>query len=176
LRDYDPSAFLRNLIWNSRPEYQSFQMSGADNLAVGAMLARDRNAHVFVISGAWILPLLRSDQPIERIRARAARIQDAEARFVQKLKERQSQAQARIWTLADVLERPSEPFLQVLEDLSGPSSAGLGTLPKFRSMDGLSDMLQKLRNDGMNPYLAGDLAAMPLPDTSDASGKVVRLR
>ena len=38
LRDYDPEAFLRNLIWNTQGEHQSFLLSPRDNLKIGQML------------------------------------------------------------------------------------------------------------------------------------------
>lgn len=176
LRDYDPESFLRNLIWNTKGEHQSFQLSAHDNLKIGKFLATDRNASVFVITGAWILPLLRTGASADVIRPKAALLQAAEARLVNRLKERRCQAHVRIWSLADVIERPIESLQQILTDLSGPEMRSQAEPLEFASMDGLAGLLQALRNSGMNPYLAGDVSDLPVPSTRSPDATVVRLR
>ncbi|NND22129.1 MAG: glycosyl transferase [Silicimonas sp.] len=176
LRDYNPEAFLRNLIWNTRGEHQSFLLSGEDNLDIGPMLASDRNASVFVVSGAWIVPLMRSGQGMTEIRKEAARLQAREAAFIARLQERRSRATVRIWKLADVLERPTEPLQEILDTLTGAKTQSVQDVPVFRPMAELPEMLQDLRNAGMNPYLAGEVAGLPIPERQDADSNVIRLR
>lgn len=176
LRDHDPEAFLRNLIWNTRGEHQSFLLSARDNLSIGSMLARDRNASVFVISGAWIVPLLHSGRTADEVRCVAAQYQAQEAKFLELLRERRSQARTRIWTLADLLERPTEPLQEILDVLAGAGNGMLSKQPAFKPLTGLPGLLQDLRNAGMNPYLAGDVAGLPLPEDGGVSANVVRLR
>ena len=176
MRDYDPEAFLRNLIWNTRGEHQSFLLSPRDNMRIGEMLARDRNAAIFLISGAWVIPLLHSGKPATQLRAEAARLQSTEAEFIGRLRERRSLARSHIWTLADLLERPSEPLQSILDGLSGAEHRVLSNLPAFRPLVGLSELLQSLRNAGMNPYLAGEITGLPLPYQGEASDNVIRLR
>ena len=176
LRDYDPEAFLRNLIWNTRGEHQSFLLSPRDNMRIGEMLARDRNAAIFVISGAWVIPLLHSGKPASEVRAEAARLQSIEAEFIARLKERRTLAKSHIWTLADLLERSSEPLQSILDGLSGAEHRVLSNTPAFRRLDGLSELLQSLRNAGMNPYLAGEVTGLPVQHQGDAPTNVIRLR
>lgn len=176
LRDYDPEAFLRNLIWNTRGEHQSFLLSARDNLKIGPMLARDRNATVFVVTGAWILPLMRKGRSLTDIRLDAARFQTLEAAFMTRLRERRSLATTRIWSLADVLERPSEPLQEILDSLTGAESRTLSDLPAFRSLDGLSELLQELKDAGMNPYMAGEVTNLAMPLSAKESDNVIRLR
>jgi hypothetical protein len=176
LRDYDPEAFLRNLVWNTRGEHQSFLLSPRDNMRIGAMLARDRNAAIFVISGAWIIPLLNSGRPASEVRAEAARLQSIEAEFITRLKERRTLAKSQIWTLADLLERTSEPLQSILDGLSGAEHRVLSGVPAFRPLDGLSELLQSLRNAGMNPYLAGEVTGLPVAYQGDTPANVIRLR
>ena len=175
LRDYDPEAFLRNLIWNTRGEHQSFQVSASDNLDVVETLARDRNATVFAVTGAWALSLLDSTTDNDALRREAARLQNKEEAFIQRLQERRSLAHCHFWTLADVLERPSEPLQQILDALTGADTRTLTAILNFRPMDGLPDLLQDLKNAGMNPYLAGDVSERMLPVGRDTSN-VIRLR
>ncbi|MEP0641544.1 MAG: beta-1,6-N-acetylglucosaminyltransferase, partial [Roseobacter sp.] len=112
VRDYDAASFLRNLIWNTRGEHQSFMFSARDRQKVCATLASDRNANISVISGAWALPLLRSGRPTEQVRRIAAILQKREAAFLELLHARDTRCRARIWTLAEFLERP----LDTLQD------------------------------------------------------------
>jgi Family of unknown function (DUF5927)/Core-2/I-Branching enzyme len=175
LRDYDPEAFLRNLIWNTRGEHQSFQLSPRDSQGACEFIVQDRNATISVVSGAWALPLLRSGRPVDEVRAEAARLQKIEAAFLSLLRERRARARARIWTLAEFLERPVDPLQQILDDLSGADTHLLTELPVIRPMKGLVEFLQTLRNAGMNPHLAGEVNELLIISPKRAKPKPMRL-
>lgn len=176
LRDYDPGAFLRNLVWNTRGERQSFLLSPRDNMDIGKLIVGDTNASVHMVTGAWVVPLLASGRPASDIRAEAARLQRVEAAFMGRLRDRHSHARSRIWTLADLLERTEEVLQTVLEDLSGAEMRSLSDVPRLKDLDGLRELLQALRNSGMNPYLAGEVGGLPDRTSDDAAANVVRLR
>ncbi len=156
LRDYNPKAFLTNLIWNTRGEHQAFLHSPRDNIEICEFLARDPNAYVFAISGSWAIPLLATGRPAEELRSQAARLQARETAHLARLNERRSRARLRIWTLAEVLENPSGPLKTMLDDLSMTGARTLTEVPDMWPMDGLQEFLQSLRNIGMNPHTAGD--------------------
>lgn len=158
LRDYDPQQFLANLIWHTRGEHQSFMFSPRDCQAVTKIIAADRNALISVVTGAWALPLLRSGRSIEEVRAEAAILQQAEAEFIEVLKERRTRARAQVWSLAEFLEHPLLPLQEIVDGLSGPEPRSLDKLPAFKQTTGLSTFLQSLRNAGMNPYMAGEIS------------------
>lgn len=157
LRDYDAESFLRNLIWNTRGEHQSFLFSPRDRQDICELLARDRNANVSVISGAWALPLLHSGRPMSQVRRIAALLQKREAAFLELLHARDARCRARIWTLAEFLERPTDTLQDIVDSLSGTESHLIHEHPKMKSMTALAEFLQELRNAGMNPHLAGDI-------------------
>ena len=52
-RDYNPKGFLTNLIWNTRGERQCFQFGPNDAQDIAWFLAKDPNAQISVVSGAW---------------------------------------------------------------------------------------------------------------------------
>lgn len=156
LRDYDPQAFLRNLIWNTRGEHQSFMFSSRDDQGICEFLARDRNATISVVTGAWALPLLRSGRPIDEVRGAAATCQKVETEFLALLRERRARARVLIWSLLDFLERPADPLQEIIDTLSGTETHLLGDLPALKPNVGLPEFLQTLRNAGMNPHLAGE--------------------
>jgi hypothetical protein len=169
LRDYNPVAFLTNLVWNTRGERQCFDFGPCDNQEVTWFVAADPNAHVAVISGAWIIALLRSGLPVAALRERAALLQATEANHLEILRSASTKARVRIWTLAEFLESPVEVVRIVLEDLAGPARRPLLSPPQMADLSGLRDLLQALRNDGMLPHIVGDLsrwqhATEPLPD------------
>ena len=157
LRDYNAPQFLRNLIWGTRGEHQSFLFSPRDAQAICAFLASDRNASISVVTGAWALPLLRSKSPVEEVRKEAALLQQRESEFIDILNERRTRARARIWSLAEFLERPLDPLQEIVDSLSGAETHLLADMPEFKPMRGLPDFLQSLRNAGMNPYMAGEI-------------------
>lgn len=157
LRDYDPQQFLRNLIWNTRGEHQSFLFSPRDTQEIAETLAADRNATISVVTGAWALPLLRSGRPLVEVRKEAALFQQREADFIDLLNGRHTRARARVWSLAEFLERPLDPLQEIVDSLSGAESHLLAEMPEFKPMQGLPAFLQSLRNAGMNPHMAGEI-------------------
>lgn len=156
LRDYDPAAFLRNLIWNTRGERQGFQFSPRDAQDIVPHLAEDSNAHITLVTGAWTVSLFRETPEPEQARRRAAALQKIEAVFADKLRDPSTRAHVRIMTLAELLERPADVLQSLVEDTVGSDRARLTEIPRMHDLAGFPEFLQGLKNQGMNPYLAGD--------------------
>lgn len=158
LRDYDAPSFLRALIWNTRGAHQSFLFSAHDNQSIVNHIANDRKALIFAVTGAWAVRFLKSTSSAKDIRAEAAVLQKREAEFVECLNAKDAQARSHIWSLAELLRYP-QGVLQEIADVSQSSTTGpLIELPQMALLEGLPEFLQSLKNKGMNPYLAGDLA------------------
>lgn len=159
LRDYNPRSFLTNLIWNSRGERQCFLFGPDDTQDITAFLSGDRNAHIFLVSGAFAIPLWRSGRPVAEIRAEAAALQKVEADFIALLQEPESKARLRLWTLADFIENPAEALHQIVDDLNPRAPNRMAELPRMVDLTGFGAFLQDLRNQGMHPVLMGDFPA-----------------
>lgn len=86
LRDYDPEAFLRNLMWNSQGERQGFQMGPYDHLNFMDFLSWDSNAKLFIITGAWAVPLFHSELDFQTRRSVAAKYQATEVWQLERLR------------------------------------------------------------------------------------------
>lgn len=155
-RDYDPQAFLTGLIWNTRGEHQCFQFGPRDNQAIATTIARDPNARISVISGAWALPLFRSNRDFADLRRDAAQLQKIENKYLEFLRQKQTRARVRIWTIAECIEAPLGPLQSVLDDIASSNAHRLLAMPKLADLEGFGQFLQKLRNQGMHPYLMGD--------------------
>ena len=156
LRDYNPGSFLTNLVWNTRGETQCFQFGPADVQDVTRFIAGDSNARVFIISGAFAVPLWRSARPAAEVRAEAARLQKIEADLIARLDHPEAKANVRIWSLAEFVENPAEPLMQLLDDLNPRGSHRDVDLPPMIPLLGFGAFLQDLRNQGMHPVLMGD--------------------
>jgi hypothetical protein len=170
LRDYNPQAFLTSLIWNTRGETQCFQFGPADTQKIGAFLVRDTNAQITVVSGAWAVPLFRSDRPFAELRAEAARLQRIEAEHLRLLRMPWTKARVRIMTMAKFMENPLE-VLQDVVALGGTGGRQIAELPRLADLTGFGRFLQSLKNEGMHPYLMGDFSI----DSEPASpGAVIR--
>ena len=155
-RDYNPSAFLKNLIWNTRGERQCFQFGPADTQTIHEEIVRDPNAHVSVISGAWIVPLFRSNMDFFDIRKEAARLQKIESGHLKILRSPNCNARVRIWTMAEFIENPMEPLQDILNEIGQTQTRPLSEVPKMMDLAGFERFLQNLKNQGMHPYLTGD--------------------
>ncbi|MEI4233450.1 DUF5927 domain-containing protein [Roseovarius sp. D22-M7] len=157
LRDYDKRAFLANLIWNTRGTRQGFQMGPRDHIdEIEWEIAKDPNAQVSVVSGAWAVPLFTSNADFGDIRREAARLQRIESRHLEVLRSPWTKARVRIWTMADFIEAPVEPLQTILGEIGRDDPHALVEAPRMADLAGFGQFLQNLRNEGMHPHLMGD--------------------
>ncbi len=159
MRDYNPKSFMSSLIWNTRGERQCFQMGPDDNQAMNWFIAGDPNAQISVISGAWAIPLFRSNANFTEIRKEAARLQKIEAEFLTVLRNAHTKARVRTWTLAEFVENPMEPMQTIVDEISPRAIRRLTEAPLLVDLKGFGQFLQNLRNQGMQPVLMGDFPA-----------------
>ncbi len=169
LRDNNPMAFLTNLIWNTRGERQCFQYGPRDTLKINWHLARDPNAQISVISGAWAVPLFKSNANFADIRKEAARLQKIESGMLDELRNPDIKARIRIWTMAEFIEAPMEPLQIIIDEIGQKSPRRLSEAPLMEDLTGFGQFLQNLKNQGMHPYLMGDFPVDPLPRSATAT-------
>jgi hypothetical protein len=177
LRDYNPRSFLANLIWNTRGETQCFQFGPEDEQDIAATIAADPNASIFVITGAFAIPLWQSGQTAAEVRSRAATLQKVESDFLHLLKGPETKASIRIWSLAEFIENPAEPLEQLVDLLHPRAAHRVTDLPQLLDLRGFGGFLQDLRNQGMAPVLMGDFpsdAELAQPSPPFARPRVVR--
>ncbi len=157
LRDYNPHAFLASLIWNTRGERQCYQFSPRDNQAINWAVAKDPNAQISIVSGAWAIPLFQSNGNFIDIRREAALLQQIESKNLEILRSSWTKARVRIWTMAEFIEAPMEPLQTIIDEI-GPQhqQRGLSEVPKMVDLTGFGQFLQNLKNQGMHPYLMGN--------------------
>ncbi len=155
-RDYNPEAFLTNLIWNTRGERQCFQFGPLDNQDINWRIAKDPNAQISVITGAWAVPLFRSNMDFADIRRLAAGMQKVESEHMDVLRSPHAKARVRIWNMAEFIEAPMEPLQGILDEIGQTRIRRLSEAPKMVDMHGFGQFLQNLKNQGMHPYLMGD--------------------
>ncbi|MEP1522703.1 MULTISPECIES: beta-1,6-N-acetylglucosaminyltransferase [Rhodobacterales] len=156
VRDNNPSGFLTNLIWNTRGERQCFQFGPADTQIINWRMAKDHNAQISVISGAWSVPLFKSNLNFIDIRKQAALLQKIESEHLDVLRSPFSKARVRIWSMAEFIEAPMEPLQGILDEIGPQHARRLSEVPKMVDLSGFGQFLQNLKNQGMHPYLMGD--------------------
>ena len=156
LRDDHAKSFLANLIWNTRGERQCFQFGPMSNQLVSWDLAKDPNAQISVITGAWAIPLFHSDRNFSDVRMDLAELQRTENQHLSVLRSTWAKARIRIWTLADFIEEPIEALQTVLDEMGAKNLGRVTEVPKIVDLTGFGHFLKKLKNQGMHPYLMGD--------------------
>ncbi|PZQ97772.1 MAG: glycosyl transferase [Cereibacter sphaeroides] len=172
LRDHNPKSFLTSLIWNTRGERQCFQFGPGDQQDIAWFLASDPNAQISVISGAWSVPLFRSNLNFGDIRREAARLQKIETAHLEILRAPEAKARVRIWTLAEFMEQPMEPLQTIIDEISPRALRRLTEAPKLADLTGFGQFLQNLRNQGMQPVLMGDFpAGADMPTAAGRRGR-----
>jgi len=167
LRERNSKAFLTNLIWNTRGERQCFQFGPGDTQGISWVIATDPNAQISCITGAWAIPLFKSNRNFADIRAEAAHLQKIENDHLWALRSPHAKARIRIWTLAEFIEAPMEPLQTIIDEISTKPLRRLAEAPKMTDLTGFGQFLQNLKNQGMHPYLMGDFPVSqsdtPLP-------------
>ena len=169
LRDHDPQGFLAALIRIS-PRMQAFQYGPRDNQALNWFMVTDPNARLFVITGAWLAPLLSSDMPFDDVRRIAALLQRAERRQLDILQSVWVKAPVRLWDLAECVADPRAVLAQVVAE-TDPEAGPIGELPAMRPLDGMAPFLRRLRNAGLHSHLTGDFPASSPAAAAGSQGK-----
>ncbi|MGB8622280.1 MAG: beta-1,6-N-acetylglucosaminyltransferase, partial [Paracoccaceae bacterium] len=118
LRDYDPRAFLTNLIWNTRGERQCFQFGPGDLQEITWFMGGDPNAQISIITGAWAVPLFHSNLNFSEIRRLAAAHQKVEAKHLDVLRSPHTKARVRIWSMAEFVQNPMEPLQIIIDEIA----------------------------------------------------------
>jgi hypothetical protein len=157
LRDYNSKMFLTNLIWNGRDHHHCFQFGPADSQDISWTLAKDTNASIWVISGAWAIPLFASGRSASDIRAEAARLQRIEDKFLKVLRSPEAHARIKIMTLAEFVEAPMDVLQTIIDEIAGHRGNAIKEVPHMPDLTGFPDFLQDLKNQGMHPFLTGDM-------------------
>ncbi|WP_417720580.1 beta-1,6-N-acetylglucosaminyltransferase [Salipiger sp.] len=163
MRDANPKAFLTNLVWNTRGERQCFQHGPRDTQEIIWHIARDPNAQISVISGAWAVPLFKSNANFADLRAEAAQLQKIESSMLDGLRSPDAKARIRIWTMAEFIEAPMEPLQVLIDEIGQKTMRRLAEAPVMEDLSGFGQFLQNLKNQGMHPYLMGDFPVEPAP-------------
>ena len=169
LRDHQGRMFLTNLIWNTRGERQCFQFGPRDVQKVSWHIAKDPNAQVNVVSGAWAVDLFRSNRDFADIRMAAAKMQRIEADHIAALRSPFAKARVRVWTMADFVETPMEALQTIVDQAASGEVRRLSEVPRMVDLTGFGQFLQSLKNQGMHPYLMGDFPADPIESPPPAA-------
>jgi hypothetical protein len=120
-----------------------------------------------VISGAWAVPLFKSDRDFAEIRARAAALQKAETAMLHTLRNPDVKARIRIWSMAEFIEAPMEPLQVIIDEIGQKTARRLAEAPRLQPLTGFGQFLQNLKNQGMHPYLMGDFPVDSGPRSPD---------
>lgn len=163
LRDYNPKAFLTNVIWNARGERQCFMFSPRDTQDINWFTATDPNAQISVITGAWAVPLFHSNRNFGEIRREAARLQQIEIDHLNILRSMYVKARVRVWNMAEFIENPMEPLQTIIDEISPRATRRLTEAPQLVDLTGFGQFLQNLKNQGMQPRLMGDFPVLGEP-------------
>lgn len=156
LRDYNPHAFLRNFLWNSRGEHQIFQYGPFDTHDFHWEMVKDPNASFYVVSGAWLLRHFKQNADIKDICRDAALRHKLELDHVRAMRSPYAKAKVKIWTMAEFLEAPVDHLKTVVDDINPGAAKRLTELPRMVNLEGFKVFLKTLKNHGLHPHLLGD--------------------
>ena len=156
IRDSNPKSFLTNLLWNTRGEHQCFQFGPNDSQALNEFIANDPNAQIWVVTGAWVVPLFHSNLSFPEIRKEVARLQKIESEHMTLLKSQSSKARVNIMNMAEFIDAPMEPLQEIIDSIGKRREKSISAAPRMVDLNGFGSFLRNLKNQGLHPYLMGD--------------------
>ena len=124
LRDRDPEAFLRNLIWNTQGRFQCLNFGMQDRPDILPFLVSDKQAIKLIITGAWLIELAQLSAPFDVIQDLAATWHQSELGLTAALRQPAARGIIQIWTLAEVLKAPETCLGRVLHHLPREPQGG----------------------------------------------------
>ncbi|WP_296427075.1 beta-1,6-N-acetylglucosaminyltransferase [Yoonia sp.] len=163
LRDYNGKMFLTDLIWNGRTHYQCFQFGPKDTQDISWMIAKDTNALISVVTGAWAIPLFRSGRAMRHVRKEAARLQQIEYKQLKILRSPYARARIHICSLSEFVAAPVDALQLIVDQIARYRGVAITELPAMADLTGFGEFLQDLKNQGMHPFLTGDFPIVKLP-------------
>jgi len=157
LRDYDPRAFLTNLIWAARSDRQAFLTAPGETAGLTWFMATDPNARILAIRGAWIVPLARSARPFEEVRRRAVALQRAEAGQLEILASPHVKARVEVFALAEAIADPAEVLGRALDVIGAATAPTRAPPPGLAALEAVPDLVKRLHDSGLRTQLQEDL-------------------
>jgi len=160
LRDDDPAAFLRNLVWATRGETQAWSLDPADAAGIVPVVAYDPNAAVVVVTGTWVIGLWQAGTGAAAARAEAVALMRAEDALVARLRAPGAAAQVQVRTLAAALADPAGLLTDLADRVPPGPMADDADQPlpdAFRVPSDLVAFAAALRDLGVPPRTLGEL-------------------
>jgi hypothetical protein len=166
VRDFEPVQFLRNLIWNKHDQSHCFLLDPKDNSAINEFVAKDKNARVHFLTGAWVVELFLSGRTAQQVKTAALQAQAAERRFLNQLQAKSGRARLEIRPISDFLGDPARFLRTDLMAIQNPISTSTFAMPEIRLVDDLARFVESLENLGVPvPSLAAkktDITQIPV--------------
>lgn len=165
VRNRNAKGYLANLLWQNRDKHQSFLFDFRDHAGILKTLAHDTKATVVLVRHAWLLTLLNRQASFENTLSNARRYHRLEQNFLQEFARPKARAHLVTLPLEFAVNEPAAALAVALSQIEGHTQT-LKTMPERENVDGLDQLVRKLRNRGLKldydpaPRKKGD----PLPD------------
>lgn len=158
IRDANPEQFVTNMLWAERKAPQSLLFEIADSARMAAFFARDPNARIIAVQGAWMLDLFQRqhDDPAV-LRTQAKRLAAAWSDFGRELIAAGPAGRFGTVSLADLTKADGDALSTLQQQISPQVALRPKATPPRRSLDGFGAFVDRLHLMGI--------------DTSTFSGK-----
>lgn len=153
IRNYDPSSFLRNVIWNEKDQHQKFLFDLDDLQSARDFILKDKNAKIVYIKEAWTLQFWNLRHTGEDVMSQAKRLHASEQLFCKRIKRPSTKAKIIEFDVQSIIESP----IEYLNELVGVSTTEgiqkLKEIPNLIDLTGFNKNLRHLRNKGFNIHM-----------------------
>ena len=129
IRDFAPTQFLRNLIWNQKDRRQAFLFDLGDSKAIAEFICNDPNARIFVLRNAWAVRLFLSGRNAGSVFQSARLAQEQENCFLDLSGLVAKKADMQVFNLGDVLGGPKVDYKRLLSRVLDDEDAATAELP-----------------------------------------------
>jgi hypothetical protein len=113
-------------------------------------LAKDNNAQIYAIKGAWLMALIDSKLKGDKLLVAAQRHSRLERNLLRIFQGEDQTGKVKVYSVMDLINAPSAFCRQLSNDISGESATGIVAGPKIRDLSKLKPLIRKLERLGMN--------------------------
>ena len=150
IRNLKPSGFLVNVLLANPDRKHAFLYDSHDQPRIRGVLAKDSNANIYAIKGAWLMALIDSKLKGDKLLVAAQRHSRLERNLLRIFQGEDQTGKVKIYSVMDLINAPSAFYRQLSNELSGESATGSVAGPQIRDLSKLKPLIRKLERMGMN--------------------------
>ena len=149
IRNRNPSGFLSNVLRTSSDRTHCFLYDSNDQPRIRGVLAKDPNAHIFAIEGAWLVQLMELNLSGDKFLVAGQRLSRLERNLHRIYHEGDTSGDLTIYSIMDFVTDPAKALGVFENDISLKAKQMSAKPPMMADLKRIPALIQRLKEQGM---------------------------